>query len=477
MDRIIRGVILYYALPSLVFLWGWCEPWVSIPLIALVVWGCWRAECDMPESMGMSRRNLCVFIAVAIFLLLQQWFVGYTGHFPQHQDFAARNAMFGSLCREDWPMASAEGYPMVYYIAAWLPSALLVKTAPFVDANWAFMLQNSVALIAAFYVLCCRVKQVSVWVIVGAACLTDFPSALNNAYSFILNQEWLDYQYCSTCVPRWLDLPLQTRTTVNHAPYLILAVSLVLLPLKSRYTYVLIGALLLPISPLGAIGLFPFIVWRFLQGGVRIKEALGNPVLWGAVLIVAVSVLFYAQSEVQQSTLAFIWQMPHIGMSYKRVAYITVLNIIIYGVIFIPFCRKKTEFWLAYALFIVLPFVFYGRNYNELIYKASAVCYVVFAALLPELFKQKRLLFSKAIIVFMCVTAVFSLFNHVAKCCSSFGDKEGNVCDPYHGDYYCEQAVLDRKKESGFLPFPTADTPPRILVPFILKTAPVKSPE
>lgn len=468
MNLLLRCIFLYYALPSLVFFYGWYEPWVCLPVIALVVWGILRAEPELSEKVSMKGGALWCFVIGALLICVQQWLAGYTGHFPQHGDFSARNAVFGSLCRESWPMASKEGYPFVYYAAAWLPSALLKKCIPVLDADWLFMIQNCLALIAAFYLLCCRIGRVSLWLVAGALCLDAYVWALQGVYDALFGGSWSTVLHCERIFPSWPNLIIQTQTTVNHGPYLILAMCLMLLPFRRPATYILIGALLLPISPLGAAGLFPFLIWRLFRGGLSVRSLLRSAETWSGVLIFAACVLYYAQSAVQSCSMSFIWQLPSFSEVYQRVFFNWVLNVGLFGLVFIPFCFKRTEFWIAYGLFVLLPFIFYGCNYNELLYKASAVCFVVFAALLPELFAGKGHWISKSLVMLMLLKAVFVSVRGVCNDWSHFGDREHNVADIYKRDYYGEKAIADRNGGSSYLLM--RDAPARILIPYVLKT-------
>lgn len=50
--------------------------------------------------------------------------------------------------------------------------------------------------------------------------------------------------------------------------------------------------------PLGAIGLFPFLMWRLFRGGVRIKPLLCSVEAWSGLLILIACAPYYARSDV-----------------------------------------------------------------------------------------------------------------------------------------------------------------------------------
>ena len=56
------------------------------------------------------------------------FFAGHTGHFPQHiLDMAQRNAIYGNLYLQDWPIVLPDGRYLVYYFASFLPAAFASK--------------------------------------------------------------------------------------------------------------------------------------------------------------------------------------------------------------------------------------------------------------------------------------------------------------------------------------------------------------
>lgn len=120
--------VLYLLLPNVLFLLGWVEPEVSIPLCLLLIFVVWRVlkNLSIPQIRFEKKDLIFVFLLVLGCLFAVES-LGINGHAQQSGDFIVRNAIYDSLVRESWPLHSERGEYFVYYHAYWLPPALLAK--------------------------------------------------------------------------------------------------------------------------------------------------------------------------------------------------------------------------------------------------------------------------------------------------------------------------------------------------------------
>lgn len=134
----VAGTILCLLLPNIIFLLGWLQWWYSIPASLLLLGGFVHIIRNLPlhQSVRFDRKRiLCILISTFICILAVES-LGFGGRVEQAPDFLARNAMYETLVRCDWPLKSCIGDNFVYYHVFYLPPALLSKlTEPFLGSS------------------------------------------------------------------------------------------------------------------------------------------------------------------------------------------------------------------------------------------------------------------------------------------------------------------------------------------------------
>ncbi len=466
-NRVITFCMALFLLPLILFLSYWTEWWVAIPLVLGALFSlCRLSLVEKSQQLEWGKSAWAKLLLAALVLLFYQWMVGYTGAFPQFSDFSARNAQYSSLCRESWPMASKEGYPFVYYFSSWLPSALLTKLTFFEWRNYNQMFFNFALMLAAYVVLCVKLRRISLLALLGIICLADLPSLLDAVVAPVAG-EGMGWRFSSMFNLRAAAPSLLTQCshTANHGPIIMLAVALMLLRYKRLSIYLLIGSCALLYSPLGALALFVLLLVQCLRRGVlsSVFQILRQPLSYISVAIVGVAVIFYTQNS--GSATQFELGLRNVEASVMHYFYIFwVGQCLFFFILFYPQNRRSPLFWAAYLSFICLPFISYGTNYNEVIFKASLVFWVCSVVFFVRIFKPIReddrklvwrrqtILLSKilaygVICCFVINTLVqmprkFAQYNHPS-----------NVVDPYDSDYYSEKALKVRQSKSRYRDF------------------------
>ena len=142
--------LLYLALPLLIFFVGWLQPGYAL-LSAVPVLFClqhlarvWPAETApfRPGEIGF----------VAAFSLALTAFAGIGGLAPQSTDWIKHNAVLFDLVNLPWPVVLPDGpdrWPLVYYLACYLPAAVAGKLAGYAAAQAVLWLWTSLGVTLA----------------------------------------------------------------------------------------------------------------------------------------------------------------------------------------------------------------------------------------------------------------------------------------------------------------------------------------
>ena len=158
----------YLVLPYVIFFLGWLHWWLAAGMTALLLAASYRTIRDLarfPGSGGLSWRQLAWAVGAAVALCL---FAGMGGYGAPDSDHPKHEAVLRCLIEEPWPatVPSPEGrFPLVYYTAWYLPSAVVGKLAGWRAAHhflFAWTLLGLALSIAWF----CRLSRGTAWVVV-----------------------------------------------------------------------------------------------------------------------------------------------------------------------------------------------------------------------------------------------------------------------------------------------------------------------
>ncbi len=467
MPRILfYSILLIFSLPLFLFVIFWVQAWLAIPLVLALLVFLFRVESRDQWKPAKSRiRFFALLASSGLVLLLVHWGFGFTGAFLQHSDFTARNAQFGTICREEWPIYSDESHPFVYYFAGWLPSAGLSKIFGFEWRNHAQILVNSLFLWLSYIILCLRYQRLSIWPFLALVSLTGLIYIPEAVLEPFLGAEWsLKY---SVMFNLRLDAPSilsQCKSSVNHGAIIALASALCLLRYKHPSIYVYIIACSLIYSPLAAIALMPIALYqifreRFVSSILRLFK---NSLTYLAIIVAGIAVVFYTQNSASETSFRLgVENIDPLVAKYFWLYWIA--SSIFWLILLAPANKKNALFWLCYAAFVLLPFVTYGSNYNELLFKGSLPYWMAFCLFFANIFKKKNLegcktwekytmRFSKLIALGCIFFWAINTVVYLPRFLSTY-NKASNVRDPYHSDYYSPQARAVRESSNKYRDF------------------------
>ncbi len=380
-------------------------------------------------------------------------------------------------------MASSEGYPFVYYFSSWLPSAAITKLTSFEWRNYNQLFFNFTLIMAAYVILCVKIKRVSLLILLGLICLADLPTTLDALLNSFF-REGYSWSFATMFNLRGAapNLISQWSHTANHGPIITLATALMLLNYKQVSAYLLIGACGLLYSPLGALALFPLMLVQCGRRGVlsTVKQLMRQPLSYAALGIVIVAIVFYTQNRGTSTELELGLRNVNPIVINKFYAFWVIQSIFLL-VFFFAQNKKDPIFWIAYLTFVSLPFISYGGNYNEIIFKASLpfwLCASVFFARIFQYSKKRdassslcKISSQLSLVIAYCVIGCFAI-NTISTLRTKFSrfNHPNNIIDPYESDYYSPKARAARESTNRYRDFGgMRDLPAQPILPYILK--------
>lgn len=474
--------LIYTALPVAIFLLGWLKPvWAFLTTACLVgaiilagrqiisALCAFRTEptasgpASPPHGVATPRWQTLIAAWTAIFLVVAVVLLwGAGGYGPQDSDHPKHNAIFKALIEGPWPtyVASDRGeFPLVFYIAYYLPSALIGKFWGWEAACHALQLWSVAGLVLSlswFWLLAGRINWkvpavfffFSGWDVVGAA-IVRLWHWLENASGSLTTFSLVDIDWAAlrwwNWQMRWWDLelarnypnPIEQLFFVPHqvlGGWIIVGMIVAIGLRAPQIAFATLGILCTIVSlwaPLILIGLLPIVLWLLWQTKAH---AQAGRILWRVLLSPAnlltapafvMIALYYATrwGPVPFSAAAeagfgigqpsFPWPLFLI-----RIGLFLLVEVFIFAAILIwlrPFeglaeCRL---FWVSLIWLVILPFFRYGAC-NDLVMRASTPALFLFAAWVARTVSTTSTPVVKRLIVAGCLligsTAPFSDF-------------------------------------------------------------------
>lgn len=306
LDLFDRVVILYLVLPVPLFLFGWLQLWVALPLAACVLFSLRSLVGPQPADgtqFPITRMHLVVACLVGCAWTL----LGGTGHIVfANFDWHIRDAVLHDLVVSPWPISygmprggeSMLRAPLGYYMpAALVGKALGLGTAHLMMALWTaagatlFLLQ-----VLTLTAPRLRIALVVAAVIVLFSGFDVVGTALSNPGRFLSN--WNIVQHLEWWAGRYQYSSMTTQLfwVPNHALAAWLTIGLLARDsrrsLDPMLPVIVVAAELW--SPLSALGLVPFVLLKVLHRSSPDRLlALLRPQVWGPALPVGLAIASY----------------------------------------------------------------------------------------------------------------------------------------------------------------------------------------
>ncbi|MBR5894199.1 MAG: hypothetical protein IKZ13_01505 [Akkermansia sp.] len=406
MERIIFLSFLYLLINVLLFLIGWFEPYVSIPLGVVLLWYVFVAYRDTksaspepPDCWSMSLGDLIQLALLLLLLFYAMYKTGIMGGYPTHYDYKVfRNALYHNLIDAPWPLVLPDGNEMSYYLSGFLFPAILSRFTQsyllqqFVLGGWVV-----ISVFLAFVLLFAKLKKVS-WCLVLFSLFISTPfdgwssfSWINKGIQYVSHllfgiEGWPDFM-----IGRWHGIVSMHGLLAISAPILVGAM---LVTMKSQRSSLvpLLMAMLAAISPLGAVGLLPIAFFVYVQAVIEEKKSV--PVLLFSLIVACTLACCFGIYFLRSSSDTYVglssgnWGLPAVLSYYVP----TQLLLLLMCFHVLKIHKNNLLFMVIFLSISICPFFFIGSRVgsmfsglNELWFKSRPVyvlllCYVVVSA-------------------------------------------------------------------------------------------------
>ena len=374
--------LVYLSLPILLFLAYWIKPLISVPVIALFLFGLYQTYRNT-NPFQLNGKHSGVTIAI-IALVLLCWVVlsGVGGLVWQNRwDHMFRNALFSDQVKYAWPVIDsslAAPRMLCYNFGFWLPSTLIGKLfglqAGYVfQTVWAFI---GVALAFAF--ICERLGKISI----PALVIFIFFSGLDILLFFLgkIHSGTLQTALPELLAGTHLELKLYQFSSASNTTLLFWVynqiipfwlVFLLLLRQTNNRTRLFVFMLMLLYSPFPAVGCLPMVVYQFLQksnfidetGKKSIRTFLRSTLTLANVtgLIVCLIIALFYMSNIATGSVGLI--KINTGSIMEFALYFATEYFVF--LVFILLLKKADAlYWVLMGSMVVFSFITLGNNYD-----------------------------------------------------------------------------------------------------------------
>ena len=282
LDRIMYDIsVIYIALPVFIFIAGWLRLVVAIPVCAVFLISAFLMMKNRPEPVAwhLTKAQWRGIIASLILLAIWVFLSGQGGFSFQNSDYQYRNAIFRDLINKSWPVIYANSSMdaasssiagasnlsiLTYYIAFWLPGALVGKLFGWYAANAFLYLWSFLGLVLISYFLFRTLRNSSVWSVV----ILIFFSGMDIMGYILITKGKLPGPIDH--IEWWSGLQYSSNTTLlfwvfNQTITIWLAI-LLIMNLKNARSLFFLYAMLLLHGPFPFLGMLPIVLWKAYQG-------------------------------------------------------------------------------------------------------------------------------------------------------------------------------------------------------------------
>ena|GEM_PF-465703 len=424
-DLLDRAMVLYLTVPLALFLGGWFRPGVAVvlllalavslsPLIrrrdssATPVTPATPAPGSGAGAAGAPRALTRGEIALAIGVGLAWTLCGGTGHWLfANPDWQVRDAVLHDLVAGHWPVGygSLDGAPSILRapLGFYLPAALVGKLAGLNCAHIAMAawtaLGATLFLIAVISLVPAR--RAAVFTALAVVVLFSGLDLVGNlAYVPDFLAHWQPGQHLEWWAARYQYSSMTTQLfwVPNHALGGWLAIALLA---RSRATcaldtlWLLIVVALALASPLAALGLVPFVLWRLASRALEERTAPApralqprgwvrtlQPRSWAPALLIGLALASYLTLDAARIPKGWTFgrhglDAPALAQDFVRQGVFFVLEAGLVGCAVLTLLRSS-EVVLALLVLALLPLVSFGAA-NDLVMRASIPSLTVLA--------------------------------------------------------------------------------------------------
>lgn len=205
MKKLYGVAIFYLYLPIMIFILGWIDLWVSIPLTAITLvalYFCYKQIIENEqEEFSLKKEELLLFF-VLFFLFFV--FGGGGDLFVQDFDWNKHHAILYDLVKFDWPVVYSNDVLLTYYLGQYIVPAFLGKLFGHSNliALWSMTVWNAIGLTIVHAMVCQYLQVKSAWKKAGVFLILIFWGGATNLGSIIY--QWMGHDV-TLGSHKWLD--------------------------------------------------------------------------------------------------------------------------------------------------------------------------------------------------------------------------------------------------------------------------------
>ena len=376
----------------MLFFSSWFSPWAACPinlgiLLCIVFYARITNSNSTSWQPGIAGWSMIIIAAIlCVFLFLANGIAGYIQPAPDILIF--REALYNNLIHESWPLVLPGGKEMSYYLAGMLPPALLARLTEdytlqrLIAACW-YGLGIWLSLLLFF----CRRERYSLLFLIFMIAFYDPAYICINAFAGT-GEIWQfvtrifgncgENTYQGAAHPIKMLLP--HAQGCNFQPFTLLCASIILNNQERAEKLIPLSiALILPSSPLGAIGCMPLglYAWCHIRQA-RLKPRLINLLI--PIAIAAMCALYYGRTN-SATSLGIAGELMNNWSHFLFNYYSAILlSAILFMIVLFPVLRHDIPLRISLACIILTPWVYYGSSpesgvfgNNELWLKTSII--------------------------------------------------------------------------------------------------------
>ena len=367
--------IWYLYIGIILFVIGWINSLVAVPVCLLLSWGLWRLRSEAHQSYTENNHVtwwgwacLILYSALCVFLC------GFDGRVMQSWDFIVRNPLYNHLIEHTWPLQLQNGSYVVYPMGFWLFPAYISQ----------FYSSYSTQILQGWFFLGVLLMALNVWQTLGSQKTLMMLGALfifaplTHVADDVLNTIFYVDAYYSVHF-RLLSPLTQMFNTYHFYVCGSLALSLLIGRKATAPMIVAITSALAILHPMMAVILFPWIlctyIQRLKQAGTAWVSSFLHPVMAGCIATVTLVGLFYASSTGSECSLVF--DAPH-AKGYSTEYLLAFISGILLNVLPLlvcwRFCHRRILLYLTGCVPVLMLFWMGQENgISEWWYKFSVL--------------------------------------------------------------------------------------------------------
>lgn len=397
---------IYISLPILIFFIGWCNPPTAIVGTLVIFASLFFAFRNAPE-LWMPESKKQIFFLASLFVIALVWvYLSGIGAFAfQNLDHNCRNPIFELLVTQPWPsVIEHKNAILIYYIAFWLPSALVGKLFGSVFVGYCCqVLWASIGIFLFFYYVLAGLRKknyipIIIFIffsgldIIGEILTLNLPAVFN----ITSHIEWW-------CLLQFSSMTTQLFWVFNQAIAAWLIIPVLALEKNNKNMGFLYSCLFLH-STIPAIGMFPLLAYWCIKNGQRRLSLSG--------LKQAVISVFTFQNIIG-SMCVFIVCYTYLTSNTMAAEPSRIYNWFVYPIMFFTF------FTLEAGVYLLPLFKIYKRSLLYYIVLISLFIYPFFVIGTEKDFCMRATI-PALIVLYLMVCKVFELRYFRKKCKLSF---------------------------------------------------------